>query len=50
MKIKSINKLINYYFKLEAVKLLQFLKTDTLRKLLLMAFVESASVHIFFPL
>ena len=33
MKIKSIkyNKIIYYYFKLEAVTLLQFLKTDTLR-------------------
>ena len=48
MKIKSIkHKRINYHFKLEAVKLLQFLKTDTLRKLLLVAFVESVPVHIF---
>ena len=33
MKMKSIkyDKIIYYYFKLEAVKLLQFLKTDTLR-------------------
>ena len=33
MEVKSIkyNKLIYYYFKLEAVTLLQFLKTDTLR-------------------
>ena len=47
----SINKRINYHFKLEAVKLLQFLKTDTLRKLLLMAFVQSVDpIHIFFPL
>ena len=50
MKIKSINKRINYHFKLEAVKLLQFLKTDTLRKLQLMAFVESVPVHISFLL
>ena len=35
MKNKSMkyNKIIDYHFKLEAVKLLQFLKTDTLRKL-----------------
>ena len=39
MDIKSIkyNKIIDYYFKLEAVKLLQFLKTDALGKLQPMA-------------
>ena len=39
MKIKSIkfNKIIDYYLKLEAVKLLQFRKTDTFRKLQPMA-------------
>ena len=35
MKIKSIkyNEIIDDHFKLEAVKILQFLKIDTLRKL-----------------
>ena len=39
MKIKSIkyNKIIDNHFKFEAFKLLQFLKTDILRKLQPMA-------------